>query len=138
MACLLGARLARHRHAEVTLAGTWPAALEALAGSGVIVEEDGERWSAPVSVASLPVDGDQPRADVVLGRVKAHRTRAVAAAAARATDGLLVTLQNGLGNREALEAAAGEGRVAAGVALLGATLLGPGRVRPTPGRVILG
>jgi 2-dehydropantoate 2-reductase len=42
---------------------------------------------------------------------------------------LVVTLQNGVGNREILAAALGEERVGQGVTALGATLLGPGRVR---------
>jgi len=42
---------------------------------------------------------------------------------------LVVTLQNGLGNRELLAAALGEARVGQGVTALGATLLGLGRVR---------
>jgi 2-dehydropantoate 2-reductase len=42
---------------------------------------------------------------------------------------LVVTLQNGLGNRELLAAALGADRVGQGVTALGATLLGPGRVR---------
>ena len=50
---------------------------------------------------------------------------------------MIVTLQNGLGLRGVLEDAAGPERVAAGVTDLGATLLGPGRVRAFPGRVLL-
>ena len=42
---------------------------------------------------------------------------------------VVVTLQNGLGNRELLAAALGEARVGQGVTALGATLLGLGRVR---------
>ena len=42
---------------------------------------------------------------------------------------LVVTLQNGLGNREVLAAVLGERHVGQGVTTLGATLLGPGRVR---------
>src|SRR4030095_13154693 len=42
---------------------------------------------------------------------------------------LVVTLQNGVGNREILAEALGVGRVGQGVTALGATLLGPGRVR---------
>jgi 2-dehydropantoate 2-reductase len=61
-------------------------------------------------------------------------------AVAQAAEGgaLVVTLQNGLGNREAFDAAAGAGRVAVGVATLGATLLAPGRVRAFPGEIVLG
>ena len=42
---------------------------------------------------------------------------------------LVVTLQNGIGNRELLAEALGAERVGQGVTSLGATLLGPGRVR---------
>jgi len=42
---------------------------------------------------------------------------------------LVVTLQNGVGNREILAEALGAERVGQGVTALGATLLGPGRVR---------
>jgi 2-dehydropantoate 2-reductase len=42
---------------------------------------------------------------------------------------LVVTLQNGVGNREALAAALGAEHVGQGVTSLGATLLGPGHVR---------
>jgi 2-dehydropantoate 2-reductase len=47
-----------------------------------------------------------------------------------APSGVALTLQNGLGNREALANVLGEERVALGVTTLGANLLGPGRVRP--------
>ena len=47
-----------------------------------------------------------------------------------APDGLALTLQNGLGNAETLRQALGAERVALGVTTSGATLLGPGRVRP--------
>ncbi|MDQ7028515.1 MAG: 2-dehydropantoate 2-reductase [Ardenticatenia bacterium] len=57
-------------------------------------------------------------------RRAAHQTRRVLAA-----DGLALTLQNGLGNREVLAEILGEERVVQGVTSHGATVLGPGRVR---------
>jgi 2-dehydropantoate 2-reductase len=82
-----------------------------------------------------------PEADVVLVLVKSTHTDspAVARAVSRAAEAgaLVVTLQNGLGNREALERAAGSGDVAVGVATVGATLLGPAHVRTFPGEVVL-
>jgi 2-dehydropantoate 2-reductase len=45
------------------------------------------------------------------------------------SDVRVLTLQNGLGNREVLARFLGEGSVYAGVTTTGATLLGPGRVR---------
>ncbi len=137
MACALGARLARSGRASVTLSGTWGDALEAIAQHGIRVEESGETWTA--SVEARPLAGPHDPADFVLVLVKSPRTQAVAPIAARllAASGLLLTLQNGLGNRETLEAAAGPERVGIGVLTMGATLLGPGRVRVFPGRVVL-
>jgi len=51
-------------------------------------------------------------------------------------DGLAVTLQNGLGNRETLARDLGCARVALGVTTTGATLLEPGLVRPAGEGVI--
>jgi 2-dehydropantoate 2-reductase len=46
-----------------------------------------------------------------------------------AQDGLALTLQNGLGNLEQLQKVLGEERAAMGITTMGATSLGPGRVR---------
>src|SRR5215472_2040761 len=128
MACALGACLARSGRALVTLVGTWPEALEEIGLHGVRVEEPSGSWSARVGAA--PLLGPLGPADFVLVLVKSHRTEMVAPVAARCLlpRGWAVTLQNGLGNREILEEVA-PGRVAQGVTVMGATLLGPGRVR---------
>jgi 2-dehydropantoate 2-reductase len=134
---LLAARLARAGAAEVTVAGTWAEALETIRRDGITVKDDTGRWSARVATAAL---SDVGQADFVLVLVKSPRTAAVAETAARALapGGMIVTLQNGLGNREVLAAVAGAGRVAIGVTTLGATLLGPGRVRAAPGGIVIG
>jgi 2-dehydropantoate 2-reductase len=81
-----------------------------------------------------------PPHELVLVLVKSHQTEAIAPAAARAAGpfGFIVTLQNGLGNRELLERAAGRGRVGVGVTLAGATLLRPGEVRGHLAMITLG
>src|SRR5262245_15799806 len=137
MACYLGARLARFGRASVTLAGTWTAGLAALAERGISVTEAGSEWTA--SAAAAPLSGPFGPADVVLVLVKAYRTEAVAPIAARVLlpGGLAVTLQNGLGNLEVLEAVA-PGRVRTGVCTPGATLLGPAKVRGFPGSIAIG
>jgi 2-dehydropantoate 2-reductase len=134
LACIFGARLAR-TGTPVTLVGTWHAALERIAADGVSVEDGSGTWSERVGVRHR---GDElPRGEPVLVLVKSFQTASVAHAAAR-PGGLILTLQNGLGNRETLNAAAPE-RVALGVATMGVTLLAPGRVRDGgPGRVALG
>jgi len=133
----MGARLARFGRAAVTLAGAWDAGLEAIAARGIGVSESGALWSAKVRVS--PLAGPFGPADFVLVAVKSHRTAAVAPIAARALlpTSHVVTFQNGLGNREALQAACGAGCVVVGVASLTASLLGPGEVRVAAGRVIL-
>lgn len=139
VASLVGARLARSGAAEVTLVGTWAEALSALRSDGVTVEEPRETWTVPVAAARLG-EALGP-ADLVLVAVKSHRTAAVATAAAASLepDGLVVTLQNGLGNLEILEAAAGRGHTATGVSRLGASMVGPARVRSVGvGEILLG
>jgi 2-dehydropantoate 2-reductase len=136
---LLAARLARAGAADVTVAGTWAEALETIRRQGITVKDDTGRWSARVATANLSEVG-QGQANFVLVLVKSPRTAAVAETAARALapGGMIVTLQNGLGNREVLAAVAGGDRVAIGVTTLGATLLGPGRVRAAPGGIVIG
>ena len=138
MACALGSRLARYGRAAVTLAGTWIAAMDAIASRGIVVDEPTGVWSARVRVA--PLEGPLGPADVVLVLVKSPRTPDVVHTAARSLlpGSLVVTLQTGLGNRELLAEACGPEQVAVGVASLTATLLGPGEVRVAPGRIILG
>lgn len=135
---LFAARLARTGECHVTFAGAWREALDAVTARGLLVEENGRTWS--VSLATAHRNDCVSPADVVLVLVKSAQTAAVArdASVALAAEGLAVTLQNGLGNREILAAAAGADRVALGVVTLGATLLGPGHVRALPGDVVLG
>jgi 2-dehydropantoate 2-reductase len=137
LGCLFGARLARSG-ADVTLVGTWREALAAAERNGVTVIDPEGRWSAAVGTRLLPAL--PPPAALALVLVKAHQTATVAPAVARALEpeGLAVTLQNGLGNREALEAAVGPSRVVTGITIVGAALAEPAVVHATPGRVVLG
>lgn len=131
MAKLIAARLARAGAAEPTLAGTWPEALARIGEGGVSVEEGKQPWTVPLR--ALPLEGlaGEPPFGLILVLVKGWQTEALAPFAARALaeDGLALTLQNGLGNAELLARALGGARVAVGVTALGATGLGPDRVR---------
>ncbi len=122
MACLLGARLSAV--AEVTLIGTWPEGLAALQARGIELEEAGAVRAFRVSAA--PIGAAVPPARLLLVLVKTWQTEAVAAhlPALLGPEGIALTLQNGLGNLEKLGP-----RACLGVTMLGATLLGPGRVR---------
>ena len=127
MACLFGARLAPA--AEVTLVGTWPEGLAALRERGIILEDAQGASTSPVEAHHLSADVEL--ADCVLVLVKAWQTESVAGRLPLLLkpEGVALTLQNGLGNYEALANTVGVGRVALGVTTQGATLLGPGRVR---------
>ncbi len=123
MAGFFGARLARV--ADVTLVGTWTEGLAAIARSGIVLETpDGEE---AFGVKAVRLGMPLPPADLVLVLVKAWQTDRVAreVPALTARDGHVLTLQNGLGNVEKLGA-----RALLGVTSQGATLAGPGRVRP--------
>ncbi|MDX1435557.1 MAG: 2-dehydropantoate 2-reductase [Anaerolineales bacterium] len=130
LACLFAARLVRSG-ARVAMLGSWPEGLKALRTHGVRFEvEPGEVVHYPVRV----IDGSQncsPYGSAIV-LVKSWQTRQAAKLlpACLASNGTALTLQNGLGNREALENTLGETRVALGTTTTGATLLGPGHVRP--------
>jgi ketopantoate reductase len=48
---------------------------------------------------------------------------------------IALTLQNGLGNQEAIEGVLGKGRILIGITSAGALLIAPGRVRHTGGEI---
>jgi 2-dehydropantoate 2-reductase len=128
MATLVGALLSRAGQ-PVCLAGRFEPNLGAIQRHGLRVSEASGEWRAPARALRLG-SAPLPQADFVLVLVKAHQTRDVAQDAyTAAARGCLATLQNGLGNREALEARAGVGRVLVGTTSAGATLVAPGHVR---------
>jgi 2-dehydropantoate 2-reductase len=139
MACLFAARLAG-AGIRVILLGTWQEGLVALQEHGVrVVEDDGMERAYPVNATSDPRDCAGSTHALVL--VKSWQTERAAEQLARclSPDGLALTLQNGLGNRETLVRFLGASRVALGVTTSGATLLGPGQVRPGgQGGIVLG
>jgi 2-dehydropantoate 2-reductase len=111
---------------RVTMLGSWQAALDALNAQGAKLGEA----AYPVRAVSDPRECQG--AELALVLVKAWQTERTARQLAEclAQDGMAVSLQNGLGNRETLAATLGLERVKGAVTTLGATLLGPGHVRP--------
>lgn len=128
LACLFAARLAAVGEPVSMLAG-WPEGLRALQTNGVTLEVGGAQHTYPVTASADPLDFAGARAALVL--VKAWQTPRAAQQlqACLAADGVALTLQNGLGNQQALAAQLGNTRVAVGVITTGATLIAPGRVR---------
>jgi len=111
------------------MGGTWAEGVEAAARDGVTVVAEAGSFTVPVTASARQVVAGE--FDLVLVLVKSWQTAGAALAAARAAGrrGTVVSLQNGLGNLEALQRHVEPGRVFAGTTTLGATMLGPARVR---------
>ena len=103
--------------------------IQALVSTGLTVEEGGKKQMIPVhatkEVASIG------KADLILFFVKAYHTeKAVSdALVLQKEDTVFLTLQNGLGNEEAICKRVDPRKVILGVTNHGATFLGPGRIR---------
>jgi 2-dehydropantoate 2-reductase len=142
LATLFAARLTQAGH-QVTMLGTWKEGIRALQQSGArLVDARGNEKQFPVCATNDPRECAGAKHAIVL--VKAWQTERVAHQLkdCLADDGLALTLQNGLGNRETLtqvldktsEASSDfrslkPSRVALGSTTTGATLLGPGLVK---------
>jgi 2-dehydropantoate 2-reductase len=130
LATLFAARLSEAGH-SVAMLGTWKKGLHALQENGArIVDANGNERAYKVHVTDDPNKVSPAKFALVL--VKSWQTERAAGQlkTALANDGLAVTLQNGLGNRETLARDLGAERVALGVTTTGATLVAPGLVRP--------
>ena len=129
LAILFAARLSAFG-VPVAILGTWKDGIAALQRDGArLVLEDGRELAMPVRATDQPSAYKGARLALVL--VKAWQTERAAAQLKEclSADGLAVSLQNGLGNREILAAGLGQARVALGVTTIGATLLEPGLAR---------
>ena len=128
MGSLFGAYLAKAGEA-VTLVDIWQEHVAAIRSQGLMLGEPAGDEVVRLD-AMLGTGGLEP-VDLVILFVKSAATQAAAtdAAALLRPGGRVLTLQNGLGNAEAIAEIVGAERVLAGTTAQGATLLGPGRVR---------
>jgi 2-dehydropantoate 2-reductase len=129
LATLFAARLGMAGH-SVSILGTWQRGLEAFHKQGArIVDVDGREHAAPIHATDDPTQVRGAQYALVL--VKAWQTERAARQLTNclSNDGIAVTLQNGLGNREKLVLELGPARVTLGVTTAGATLLRPGLAR---------
>ena len=150
LATLFAARLSEAGH-NVSMLGTWKDGLSSLRENGArILDADGNERKFRVHATNDPREVSGAKNAIVL--VKSWQTERVARQLqdVLAADGLALTLQNGLGNREILSRfldaprtatfmsqptsarnkfRGTESRVALGITTTGATLLGPGLVK---------
>jgi 2-dehydropantoate 2-reductase len=128
MGSLFGALLAESGN-EVRLLDVWKEHVEAVNDRGLSVERESETRSVFVRAGTDPAEAG--KADLVIVFVKSSET-AKAAETARAVlykDGWVLTLQNGMGNADAIARIVPASRVLAGTTSHGATMLEPGKIR---------
>jgi 2-dehydropantoate 2-reductase len=138
MGCRFGAALALAGH-DVLLLDGWDAHVTAISAYGLRVTDERGTRAIRVPAALLPAAADP--ADLLIVFAKATATAAVAAAAAGVIGPgtLVLTLQNGLGNIEALLPYVPRDRLLAGTTTLGTELVGPGHIRALgSGETVLG
>ena len=126
--CLLAAYLTRAGE-EVSLLDYRPKRATLLQDRGIAVEGERETFHTPIKATAYLTEIRST--DIFILCVKASDTAVVAAKLKDAIppESHLLTLQNGMGNREKLSESFGSDRVFAGVTSHGATLLEVGRVR---------
>jgi 2-dehydropantoate 2-reductase len=122
MSSLFAARLARA--AQVTLLGTWTAAIDAIRCHGILIEDLLESRTVRINAEFLGEKLEPANLAIIL--TKSWQTEQVAGYLSQylSPEGIAITLQNGLGNLELLGDRAFPGSTSEG-----ATLIGPGHVR---------
>jgi len=136
LACLFAAKLIRSGN-EVIMMGSWKEGLDSLRRYGVrILDLDGSIHGYPVKV----MDSEECKGGYLqsLVLVKSWQTKRVAKQLKNclSADGIVLTMQNGLGNDEILKAILNPERVALGVTTVGARMLEPGYVQFTGDGII--
>jgi 2-dehydropantoate 2-reductase len=138
MGCRFGAALARQH--KVLLLDGWSRHVDAINDHGLIVDDErGPHAITNIAAGRFPARNDP--ADLLIVFAKATATAEVAAAAKGAIGPatLVLTLQNGLGNIEALLPHVPRDRLLAGTTTLGTELVGPGHIRALgTGETVLG
>jgi 2-dehydropantoate 2-reductase len=128
MGSLFGALLSEAGE-DVCLLDIWKDHVDAMNANGLMVESQGQTRCVRVTATFDP--GQVDPADLVVIFVKSTSTSKAAKTAAGLLrpDGLVMTLQNGLGNADAIAQVIDAPKVVAGTTSHGATVLGPGRIR---------
>lgn len=127
MGSLFGSRLSGL--ANVTLIGNWAEQIETIRRYGLTTSyPDGHQTHHTLCVTHNL--GEVPPADLALILVKSYQTVRAAQQAVQVlkSDGLAITLQNGLGNLEILAEVVGSQRAGLGITAQGATMLAPGHL----------
>jgi len=128
MGSLFGALLAESGN-DVWLYDVWVEHVETINKNGLTIERQGKSRTLKINATTDPeIIG---AVELVIIFVKSIHTASAAETAARlaGSDGVVMTLQNGMGNADILSEFIDPDRVLAGTTSHGATMLGPGSIR---------
>lgn len=128
MGSLFGALLAEGGHA-VNLYDVWQEHIDAVNQNGIAIEFNGKTRLVRLKAAADLLQIEE--SELVLIFVKATQTKAAAQTAARlaGSTGLVMTLQNGMGNAEAIAQHIAPNRILVGTTSHGSTMLKAGSIR---------
>ncbi|MFC1886352.1 ketopantoate reductase family protein [Thermodesulfobacteriota bacterium] len=128
MGSLFGALLAESG-TEVLLCDIWSDHVTAINQDGLQVEQEGKTRTVRIHATTDP--DEIGHADLVMIFVKSTQTAQAAETAAgiAGPNGLLMTLQNGMGNADLISQCVDPSQVIAGTTSHGATVIGPGMIR---------
>ena len=128
MGSLFGAMLAEAGN-EVWLYDVWVEHVQTINKDGLRIEREGQTRTLSIEATTDPEQIGQ--AELVIIFVKSTHTASAADTARKlaGSDGVVMTLQNGMGNADILSEVIDPERVLAGTTSHGATLLGPGSIR---------
>jgi 2-dehydropantoate 2-reductase len=128
LGCLYGGLLALAGH-DVRLLGRRQEQVDVLHRDGLVVERDGEARRARITASTDPAALGPVDLAIVLVKATDTFEAARSLPALLGPDAPALSLQNGLGNVEALTEVLGAERVLGGVSAQGATTLGIGHIR---------
>jgi len=128
MGSLFGGLLAE-AGAEVWLIDIWEAHMDAVNQRGLEIEREGQTRTVYLQATTDP--GVVEKCDLVIVFVKSTHTGDAALTAKKIAGhkGLVLTLQNGMGNADRIAQDVDPLNVIAGTTSYGATMLGPGKIR---------
>ena len=114
---------------RVRFLGSWQEGIDAINRKGICIVDNAGKNYFPAQASANP--GKFPSTHMALVLVKSWQTGRAAKMLEEVLhpEGIVLTLQNGLGNVEILNAALGKEQTAQGVTTYGATVQGPGIVR---------
>ncbi len=127
MGCLYGSNLSRIGEA-VTMIDVWAEHVEAMKRRGIRMDGLHGEFVAKVKAVTDPSAVEPVDVAIILTSTNETSSAADVAATVLKDDGFVLTLQNGLGNVEQLDAVLGEERVMAGLSFHSADLTEPGKV----------